>query len=235
LECKTDDLSAVREDGSKVVERAAHGDQDVGVSLADHFQVARDGSWCDEEDAIGEIFGGEQGPLAQGLLAKVKDSRLAKAGRAVLLKQKVINLAAMQGQADGLLLAVRDGLTGRLVRGDGDEGDLSRGRLGALRGEKRKVDFFDNLENSFSLKGGTVKSLLLPSRVSEPFASVLREPLWWLSIRSCFSHRRSKSVLFSVLFLREAARTTVLFFVLFAREAARTTVLFVVSFRRNAP
>ena len=41
---------------------------------------------------------------------------------------------------------------------------------------------------------------VLPSKFSEPFASVLREPPWWLSIRSSFSRRRSKTVLFSVLF-----------------------------------
>ncbi len=41
---------------------------------------------------------------------------------------------------------------------------------------------------------------LLPSGLSEPYASVLREPLWWLSIRSSFSRRRSKAVSFSVLF-----------------------------------
>ena len=138
LESKADDLSAMREDWSEVVERTAHRDQDVGVSLADHLQVAGDGSRGDEEDAIGEVFGGEQGSLTEGLLAEVEDSSLAKAGWTVLLKQQVVDLAAMEGEADGLLLAVGDGLSGRLVRGDGDEGDLPWGRLVASAERKGK-------------------------------------------------------------------------------------------------
>jgi hypothetical protein len=160
LECKADDLSAMREDWPEVVECAAHGDQHVGISLADQDKVTRDGSRSDEEDAIGKVFGGEQCPLAESLLAKVEDSRLAKAGGAVLLKQKVIDLAAMEGQADRLLLAVGDGLSGRLIRGDGDEGDLTRGRLGGPCGEEGEVDLFDDVKNGFGLEGGTVKSLL---------------------------------------------------------------------------
>ena len=124
------------------------------------MQVTGDGSWGDEEDAISEVFGGEQGPLAEGLLAKVEDSRLAKAGRAVLLKQKVVDLAAMEGQADGLLLAVGDGLSGWLVSRDGDEGDLARRRPEGLGGEEGKVDLLDDVENGLGLEGRTVKSLL---------------------------------------------------------------------------
>jgi hypothetical protein len=160
LKCKADDLSAMREDWSEVVECAAHGDQDVGVSLADQYQVTGDSSRSHEEDAIGEIFGGEQCPLAEGLLAEVEDSRLAKTGGAVLLKQKVIDLAAMEGQANGLLLAVSDRLSGWLVRGDGDEGDLPWGRLGSLCGEEWKVDLFHDVKNGFGLERGTVEPLL---------------------------------------------------------------------------
>jgi hypothetical protein len=160
LECKADDLSAMREDRSKVVERTAHRDQNVGLSLADYLQVARDGSWGDEEDAIGQVFGGEQGSLTKGLLAKVEDSSLAKASWTVFLKQEVVDLAAMKGEANGLLLAVDDGFSGRLVRRDGDKGDLPWRGLGGLGREEGKVDFFNDAENSLGLKRGTVKSLL---------------------------------------------------------------------------
>jgi hypothetical protein len=112
------------------------------------------------EHAIGEVFGGEQGSLAEGLLAEVEKSRLAKSGRSLLLKQEIVNLAPMQGEADGLLLAVGDGLSGWLVSGDGDEGDLPWRRLRSLGGEERKVDLFDNAENGLGLEGRTVKSLL---------------------------------------------------------------------------
>jgi hypothetical protein len=160
LERKADDLRAMGEDGPEVVERTAHRDQNIGVSLADRYQVARDGSRCDEEDAIGEVFGGEQGSLAEGLLAEVEDSSLAKAGWAVLLKDKVVDLAAMESEADGLLLTGGDGLSGRLVGGDGQERDLPWERLSSLGGEEGKVDLFDDVENGFGLKGGTVESLL---------------------------------------------------------------------------
>ena len=124
------------------------------------LQVAGDGSRGDEEDAIGEVFGGEQGSLTEGLLAEVEEPRLAKAGRPVLMKQEIVDLAAMEGEADGLLLAVGDGFSGRLVGGDGDEGDFARGRLRALGGEEGKVDLFDDAENGLGLEGRTVESLL---------------------------------------------------------------------------
>jgi prepilin-type N-terminal cleavage/methylation domain-containing protein len=45
---------------------------------------------------------------------------------------------------------------------------------------------------------------VLPIRSSEPFASVWRAPPSWLSIRSSCSWRRSKVVLFSVLFAKNS-------------------------------
>ena len=126
LESEADDLSAMGENRPEVMERAAHRDQDVGVCLAHDLQVAGDGSRGDEEDAVGEVFGGEQRPLTEGLLAEVEQSRLAKGGRSVLMNQQVVDLATMQGEADGLLVAVGDGFSGWLVSSNGDERDLAR-------------------------------------------------------------------------------------------------------------
>src|SRR5262249_6769839 len=125
-----------------------------------HFQIAGDGPWGDEEDAIGEVFGGEQGPLTEGLLAQIEESGLAKAGRSVFLKQEVVDLAAMEREADGLLVAESDGLAGWLVGGDGDERDLPGRSLRGLGGEDGKVDLFDDTEHGLGLEGGTVQSLL---------------------------------------------------------------------------
>ena len=160
LERESDDLSAMGEDRPEIMERAAHGDQDIRVSLAHHFQVPGDGSWGDEEDAIGEVFCGEQGALTERLLAQVEKPRLAKAGRSTLLKQEVVDLAAMERQANGLLVAEGDGLSSWLVGGDGDQGDLPWRRLRGLGGEEGKVDLFDDIEDGFSLEGGTVQPLL---------------------------------------------------------------------------
>src|SRR5262249_28294 len=148
------------EDRPEVVERAAQGDQDIGVCLAHRPQIAGDGSWGDEEDAIGAVFSGEQGCLTEGLLAQVEDSSLAKAGWSVLLKHEVVDLVAMEGETDGLLVTIRDGLASRLIRGDGDEGDLPWRGLGGLGGEEGKVDLFDDVEDGFGLEGGAVESLL---------------------------------------------------------------------------
>src|SRR5271157_3525432 len=65
LEREADDLSTMRENRAQIMERAAHRDQHVGVCLAHHFQVTGDGSWGDEEDAIGKVFGSEQGSLTE--------------------------------------------------------------------------------------------------------------------------------------------------------------------------
>ena len=160
LEREADDLSAMGEDRPQVMERAAHRDQDVGVCLAHRLQVTGDGSRGDEEDAIGEVFGGEQGSLTEGLLAEVEESRLAKAGRTVLMNQAIVDLAPMQGETDGLLLAVAHRLSGWFVSRDGDEGDLARRSLRALGGEEGKVDLLDDVENGLGLEGRTVQSLL---------------------------------------------------------------------------
>jgi hypothetical protein len=53
-------------------------------------------------------------------------------------------------------------------------------------------------------RGGLSCGPLLPIRSSEPFASVWRAPPSWLSIRSSCSWRRSKVVLFSVLFAKNS-------------------------------
>jgi len=98
--------------------------------------------------------------LTESLLAKVEDPSLAKASRTVFLKQEVVDLAAMEGKADGLLLAVGDRFAGRLVRGDGDERDLPWRKLRGLGGEEGKVHLFDDAENGFGLERRTVESLL---------------------------------------------------------------------------
>ena len=53
------------------------------MCLTHDLQVAGDGSRGDEEDAVGEVFGGEQGTLTEGLLAEVEESGLTKGGGAV--------------------------------------------------------------------------------------------------------------------------------------------------------
>ena len=76
------------------------------MSLTHDLQVTGDGPGRDEEDAIGEVFGGEQGPLTEGLLAKVEEPRLPKGGGAMLKNQKVIGVTSMESEGDGLLLGI---------------------------------------------------------------------------------------------------------------------------------
>ena len=93
-------------------------------------------------------------------MTKVEDSGLAKASGTIVVKQEVVDGAAMEGQADALFLAVGHGLSCRLVSGHGEQRDLPRGRLGSRRGNEGKVDLFDNAKNSLGFEWGTVKSLL---------------------------------------------------------------------------
>ena len=148
LQREADDLSAMRENWAQVMERAAHRDQHVGVCLTHHLQVTGDGSWGDEEDAISEVFGGKQGSLTEGLLAKVEESCLAKASRTVLMNQAIVDLAPMQGQTDGLLLAAAHRLPGWFISRNSDESDLARRSLRALGREEGKVDLLDDVENA---------------------------------------------------------------------------------------
>ena len=161
LESEADDLSAMGEHRPEVVERAAHRDQDVGVRLAHHFQVTGDGPRRDEEDAIGEVFGGEQGSLTEGLLAEVEEPRLAEAGGPVLMKQqdrrllprwRVRQTVCFWQSATGFPAGSSAATATRVIfPGEGSDG---------LGGEEGEVDLFDDAENGFGLERRTVQSLL---------------------------------------------------------------------------
>jgi len=78
----------------------------------------------------------------------------------MLLDQEIVDVAPMQSETDGLLLAVGDWLAGWFVSGDSDESDLARRSLRTLGGEEGKVDLFDDVENCLGLEGRAVQSLL---------------------------------------------------------------------------
>jgi hypothetical protein len=142
------------------MERAAHRDQDVGVGPAHDLQIAGDGSRRHEEDAVREVFGGEQCPLTEGLLAEVKEPCLAEASWTMLVDQAIVDLAPVQSQTDGLFLTVNHRLAGWFVSGDSDERDLAWRSLRALGAEEWKVDLFDDIENGLGLEGRAVQPLL---------------------------------------------------------------------------
>src|SRR5271157_180335 len=189
LEREADDLSTMRENRAQIMERAAHRDQHFGVCLAHHFQVTGDGSWGDEEDAIGKVFGSEQGSLTEGLLAKVEESCLAKAGRTMLLDQEIVEVAPMQSETDGLLLAVDHWLAGWFISGDSDESDLARRSLRTLGGEEGEIDLFDDIENCLGLEGRTVQSLLNLSGEAS-IEGLGLQPLDGFAILVANAHRR---------------------------------------------
>ncbi len=95
LQGQLDDLDAMREHRTDVAEGTSHWDQDVGVGFSDRFQVSGDGARGHEKDTVGEVLGGEEGTLAESLLAKVENSRPAKCGWPAVMKRKVIDVAAM--------------------------------------------------------------------------------------------------------------------------------------------
>ena len=88
--------------------------------------------------------------MAQGLLAEVEQASATKCRGAAVIEHEVIGLAAMEGEADGLLVAEGDGLSGWLIGCDGDEGNPPWGRLSGLGGEEGKVDLLDDIEDGFN-------------------------------------------------------------------------------------
>src|SRR3954463_16718367 len=67
----------------------------------------------------------------------------------------------MQGQGHYSLLAFGDRFASRFVSANAHHGDLARKQCGTCYLiEKRKINFFDYLEYSFSLKWRTVQALL---------------------------------------------------------------------------
>jgi hypothetical protein len=138
----------------------AHWDQDVRVGFSDPFQVSGDCARGHEEDTVGEVLGGEQGALAESLLAEVKNSRPAKCGWPAMMKGTIIDIAAMQRKTDGLLPAVSDRFSGRLISRDGDQRDFAWCRLAGLRGDEWKVDLFDDAEHGFRYKRRAIESVL---------------------------------------------------------------------------
>jgi hypothetical protein len=110
LEREPDDLSAMRQDRPQVIECAAHADQHTRVSLRHDDEVSGNGSRSDEEDAVSEVFCREQCALPEVLLTKVENLGLTNARGTTIVKQDVVDRASMEGQANGLFVAVGHGL-----------------------------------------------------------------------------------------------------------------------------
>ena len=159
MERQADDLGAVGEDRADVLDGAPQRDHQAGVSLAQRRQVSRDRPGRDEEDPIGQVLGRQQGALAEGLLAEVGEAGLTKGSHALLVEQSIVLGAAVQRQADGLLLAIGHGLARRLIRGDGDQGDLAGRSHRRIAVGVGKIDFLDELEDRLGLKGRAVEAV----------------------------------------------------------------------------
>lgn len=153
------DLHAMGQYGADVVLEAAQRDGGLWRGFPQGGKIASDGACTDKEDAIGEIFAGEQAALAECFLAEIGDACLSKGGRALFFDQGIILGATMQGEANDLLLTLGDGLSARFIGSDEHEGNLPRGQLGLMLIEYRKVDLFDDLQDGLSLEGRAIQSL----------------------------------------------------------------------------
>ena len=90
--------------------------------------------------------------MTHGFLTQIGDTCLPERFGSFLLQTAVVLGAAMDTQMDGVLLALRDRLAGRLVGTDGDQRCVSRlPRPGRLC-EERLVDLFDDLEDGVGLE-----------------------------------------------------------------------------------
>ena len=107
----------------------------------------------DQEDAAGQVLARQQRPLREGLLAQLGDALAVEIARAELEQQAVVVGAAMQGQRDGSLLAIRHRLAGWLLGGEGHERDLAGLRGGGVGTvEERGIDLLDGLEDGLGFK-----------------------------------------------------------------------------------
>ena len=152
LQRQPDDLHPVRQHRADIVDHAAQRQRTLVVG-PQPGEVAGDGAQPDQEDAAGQVLARQQRPLREGLLAQIGDTLAAEVARAELEQQTVVVVAAMQGQRDGSLVAIRHRLAGRLLGGEGHERDLARlcgGGVGTV--EERGIDLLDGLEDGLGLK-----------------------------------------------------------------------------------
>jgi hypothetical protein len=159
LEGQADDLDAMGEGRSKVVDGAAHRNEALGLLLAQLGQIAGDGAWGDEEDAEGQVLGGQEGALAEGLFAEVAEACLAETGRSVVVQEPVVLGAAMDGEVDGFLAAIHDGFSGRFFGIDGDEADRTWRSHWTAGLEEGEIDFPDDVTDGVGFEGRAIQSV----------------------------------------------------------------------------
>ena len=159
LQRQADDLGAVGQYRPDVVNRASQRDQHARMGLPQCGQVPRNGSRRDQENSVGQVLAGQQAPLTECLLTKRRDAGLPKPRRPLLVKETVVFRAAMERQANRLLLAIRHGLAGRFVGTDRHERDLAGRRRGCVRVGIGKIHFLDDLQDRLGLEGRAIQAL----------------------------------------------------------------------------
>jgi len=153
------DLHAMGQHRTDVVLGAAQGDGSLVARFLQGGQIAGDGACADEEDAVGQVFGGEQAALAECFLTEVGNPGLSKCGGSLFFEQGIILVAAMDGETNGLLLTFGDGLSSGLVGGDDDQGDFAWWQVGLMLIEQGKVNFLDDLQDGLGLEGRAIQPL----------------------------------------------------------------------------
>jgi hypothetical protein len=154
LEEQADGMSAMSKAGADVLLLTARRDLDTGA--AQNLNVADDSAQATVEQAVAEIFVGEESALLTGLGSKAEEAGAAQGDDAAAGADLEIVLGSVEGQPHRDLLAIVEGFASGFVGGDDEQLDLAEPELAVdLLGIERK-DFFGSLQDGTGDEGGTV-------------------------------------------------------------------------------
>src|SRR5208282_1100326 len=153
-------LNAVGLAGADVLLLTAGGDFDP--PLSEGLDIADDGADPAVEQSEGEILIAEQPALIACLGGQAKDAGAAQALDAVSDASTMILLSGVEGESDGDLLALVQGLAGGFA-GDDQELDLSQVELAVGVVGVEGVGLLDGLEDGQRDEGGAVGAVFDPA------------------------------------------------------------------------
>src|SRR5260370_5313984 len=103
--------------------------RDLDTGVAQNLDVADDGAQGTVEQAVAEMFVGEQSSLLAGLGSKAEEAGAAEGDDAAAGADLEIVLGGVEGQAHRDLLAIVEGFASGFVGGDDEQLDLAEPEL----------------------------------------------------------------------------------------------------------
>src|SRR6266481_6661675 len=161
LEVEAYGLNAVGLSGADVPLLTAGGDFDP--PLEEGLDIADDGADPAVEQSEGEVLIAEQAALIACFGSEAEDAGAAQALDTVSDAGAMILLSGVEGESDGDLLALLQGLAGGFGGGDDQELDLSQVELAVGVVGVEGIDLLDGLEDGLRDERGAVGALFDPA------------------------------------------------------------------------